>query len=173
MTVRPLHRRLLPLTGLLLATAVSVSACGSDESSGSESAAASSSESTDEALDGLDELADSGGVPEECREAFPAEVVPADIADVSGIPAEWPEPPVDATLCRTSSTMDDTLSIAGYATASSPAEVLDAYESALAEQWEVTREDNGMGEVLTGTAGDVWFQVETRDGAFDLSFAPA
>ena len=32
MTVRPLHHRLLPLAGLVLATAVSVSACGDDAS---------------------------------------------------------------------------------------------------------------------------------------------
>ena len=170
MTVRPLSHRLLPLAALVVTTAVSLSACGGDQPAAS---AGSSTSSEGEAAAGLDELADAGDVPEECREAFPAEVAPADLDDVASIPSGWPEPPVDATLCRTSSTMDDSLSIAGYATASSPAEVLDAYEAALADTWDVTREDRGFGDVLTGTAGDVWFQVETRDGAFDLSFAPA
>ena len=174
MTVRPLHRRLLPLTGLLLATAVSLSACGSDASSGSDSAAAAGSESIDETLDEFDELADSGGVPEECRDAFPTAVVAADIADVP-LPPEWPEPPVDATLCTTSATMDDSVSIAGYATTSTPVEVLDAYESALSEHWEVTRGDNdtGLGEVLTGSTGDMGFQVEAEDGSFRLLLSPA
>lgn len=171
MTVRPLHHRLLPLAGLVLATAVSVSACGDDASPTATST--TSSAGTADAYDELDAMADDAGVPEECRDAFPAEVVAADLADVTPIPPDWPEPPVDATLCRTSSMMDDSASIAGYATTSAPAEVLDAYEAVLSEQWEVTREDRGFGDVLTGTAGDVWFQVETRDGAFDLAFGPA
>ena len=165
MTARP-HHRLLPLAGLVLATALSLSACGEDGSTTSASAAA-----TDEALSDLGEIAEDAGVPEECHDAFPADVVPVDIADVELMPSDWPEPPVDATLCRTSATMDDTVSIAGYATTSSPAEVLDAYETALAGTWEVTREDGTFGEVLTGTADDVWFQVETRDGAYDLTFS--
>ncbi|GAA5123660.1 hypothetical protein GCM10023339_43910 [Alloalcanivorax gelatiniphagus] len=173
MNIRPTRHRLLPLAGLLLVTAVGASACGSDEPSPTSSGSSSASGSdTADALDGLDELADSAGVPEECRDAFPTEVAVASLDDVP-VPDGWPEPPVDATLCRTSSMMDDSASIAGYATASAPVEVLDAYEAALSDQWDVTREDRGFGEVLTGETGDAWFQVETRDGAFDLTFGSA
>lgn len=174
MTIRPTRHRLLSLAGLLLATAVGASACGDAAEPSLTSSGSSTTSGTDsaDALDGLDELADSAGVPEECRDAFPTEVAAASLDDVP-VPSGWPEPPVDATLCRTSWMMDDSASIAGYATASTPAEVLDAYEAALSEQWDVTREDRGFGEVLTGDAGGVWFQVETRDGAFDLTFGSA
>ena len=60
-----------------------------------------------------------------------------------------------------------------WATEASGSEVLDAIEAALPPSYSVTREDNGMGEQLDGTAGDVYFTVVTRPGAWTLQLGSA
>jgi hypothetical protein len=147
----------LVAAGLLL----SLTACGSDDAE------------QDTADRVGDDLADvrSGDVPQECTEAFPLAIEPADLADVALRPADFPEPPVDATLCQTSSTLDDSIATADYATTASATEVLDAYEAELAPTYDVEREDGGAGETLTGDlGGGTYVQVTPGDGRFSVAF---
>lgn len=145
----------LVAAGLLLA----LTACGGgDEPTGPDAAA------------DLDAVRN-GDVPTECVAAFPLAVEPADIADVAHRPATLPAPPVEGTLCQTSSTLDDSLSTADYVTEATPTEVLDAYEQQLGATYEVVRDDNGAGETLTGELGDgVFFQVTPGDGRYSIAF---
>lgn len=110
------------------------------------------------------------GLPDECLDAFPVAVGEPDLADLGGVvPADWPEPPIDAVLCQTSGTLDDNVHTAAYATSASEDEVLAAYEQSLA-RYDAVREDQGSGEMVWGTAGDVAFQVTARPGAFTVFF---
>jgi hypothetical protein len=124
--------------------------------------------------DGADGSGSSGGsdlgAPAGCAEAFPVAVGTPDLADVTNRPADFPDPPVDAVLCQTSSTLDDTVTIASYATEAGPDEVLSAYEELLGATYEVVRADDGAGETLTGDLGGVFVQVSPRDGAFSVAF---
>lgn len=161
--MRPLNRsRMLLATTTLLAMGA-LGGCSDDPGEG----AGGPSAGVD---DSLAEVQEGSGVPGECLEAFPAAFGTADIADVELLPEAWPEPPVDATLCQTSSTSDDQVEVVGYATDAAPDEVLDAYEAALAGSFETTREDQGLGEMLSGTAGSIGFEVTPGDGSFSLTF---
>lgn len=121
----------------------------------------------------LEQLQDDSGVPEECREAFPVAMGPADLADLSMLPVDWPEAPAGATLCQTSATLDAGVETADFATGALTTEVLDALEESLAPAYAVERGDEGLGEQLTGTAGNVVFEVTTREGAYTVTLAAA
>ena len=112
------------------------------------------------------------GVPEECLEAFPVAFGEPDLAAATLLPADFPAEAVAGTLCQTSATGDG-LQVVDWATDASGTEVLDALVAALPPSYEVTREDKGLGEQLDGTAGDVWFTVVTRPGAWSLQLSPA
>jgi hypothetical protein len=117
----------------------------------------------------LQQVQGDSGVPEACLEAFPVAVGEADLDDVTLLPAGWPAPPVEATLCQTTGTVDGNLETADYATAASAEQVLDAYEAALPAEYTATRQDQGMGDQLTGAAGSVYFTITTRDGAYSVA----
>ena len=154
---RPTARR--ALTGALLGAALLLSACGGDDTD--EVAAA--------AGDGGAALG--ADVPEECTAAFPLTVAGADIADVESIPADFPEPPSGSTLCETGGTADGGQEYANYATDLGAEEVLAHYESGAPA---AERTETGLGEpAVSGTAGDVFWQVEPVDGGFRVVFAAA
>jgi hypothetical protein len=118
----------------------------------------------------LAEVQEQTDVPEECRDAFPVAVGRADAAAITLMPATWPTDAVEGTLCQTSATGSG-IQVASYATDASGAEVLDAVQGALPASYEVTREDQGMGEQLDGTGDGVSFRVTTREGAFEVMFS--
>lgn len=165
-------RRAATLAGLLLSVPL-FGACGDDADStaGDPPAAQEADAGAGAEADGLDP-ADSG-VPEECAEAFPVAFGAPDLKALTLLPADWPEPPAGATLCQTTSTADGSIETADYATDAPAEEVLSAYESALAPSYDVARNDEGLGEVLTGTAGSVVFELSTRDGAYSIAFSPS
>lgn len=109
------------------------------------------------------------GVPEECADFFA--MAPADLGDVDLVPASWPEPPVDATLCVTTTTADNSQESLDYATEATAEEVLSGYETALAA-YDVERAEDGLGRpILAGNADGVGFQVSASDGTFSIVFA--
>jgi hypothetical protein len=109
------------------------------------------------------------GVPEECLGVFVGVVDEPDLARVDRLPVGWPDPPVDATLCRTDG--EATNQEVGYATSAAPAEVLDAYEAALAGA-ELERDDTaGYAGTLSGSLDGTWFTVQPRAGAFEIVLA--
>ena len=76
----------------------------------------------------------------------------------------------DSTLCQTAATGSG-VQVASYGTSAGAAEVLDAFEAALPSSYDVTRQDQGLGEQLDGTGDGVSFRVTTREGAYDVTFA--
>ncbi|WP_139979534.1 hypothetical protein [Nocardioides litoris] len=117
-----------------------------------------------------DVAGDLADVPEECAAAFPAALVAADLADVTLRPADFPEPPVEATLCETSQMLDGSAEIAGYATTSDADAVLDGYETALAS-YDVVREDRGAGDTVSADLGGVGVEVSAPvEGRFSVTF---
>jgi len=112
-------------------------------------------------------------VPEECAEAYPLAAAPADIAEITLMPTDWPAPPDDAILCLTSETLDGSTETASYATDAAIEEVLSYYETSLSS-YEIYRADGaetGTGyAALDGVGGDVAFQVRETDGGFILVF---
>ena len=112
------------------------------------------------------------GVPAACLEAFPVAFGEPDLGAATLLPADFPADAVDGTLCQTAATGSG-IQVVDWATDASGTEVLDALEAALPSSYSVTREDNGMGEQLDGTAGDVYFTVVTRPGAWTLQLGPA
>ncbi|KRB79995.1 hypothetical protein ASE01_00340 [Nocardioides sp. Root190] len=155
-------RRLL-LASITLLVAGGLAACG-----GTDEPEASSPAGAD---DVIADLQDEAGVPEECRDAFPAAIGSPDLSRILLEPEGWPEPPVEATLCQTSTTLDDTIEIASFATEEPPAEVLDAYEAALEGTFETTRDENGLGELISGATDSGGFEVAAVDGSFTLTFS--
>lgn len=158
--------------GIAVLLPLGLASCGgSDEPAAGESVSESGSESGD-AAGTVEEGASTA--PEECRDAFPMAMVMPDLADVAMIPADFPEPPVDATLCQTSSTLEGNMESADYATDASAEEVLAAYETALAP-YGAARSEDGMGRpMIAGEAdGGVFIQVTPKDGGFSLVFAKA
>lgn len=150
-----------------VALAVLLSGCGSDDPT------------ADDPTFGAVDDGDGSGLPpdypEECAEPFPIWFGEADLDSVDLRPGDWPEPLGDALLCRVSSTMGDQQQIADFATASAPAEVLDAFEAALGglDGYDLERyEPEGLGhELISGTAGDVGFQVDPTPGGYSVTFA--
>jgi hypothetical protein len=162
MTTLQRYRPTLLLPFATLALGVALVGCG-----GEGTADGTSSDSYAEAEGDLADAAAAAGVPEECQAAFPLALEPADAADAD-FPADWPDLPVEATLCSTGGTLDDTTRTVDYATSATPTEVLDAYEATLPATYETTREDQGLGEVLNGTDGTFSFQVQPGDGRFTI-----
>lgn len=105
------------------------------------------------------------GVPEECA-AFMFVMEPADPDDLD-LPAEWPAPPGDSTLCTVSSTLDGTMQ-AEYAIEAEGEAVLAHYETELGAEWNLAREAGIGQEILTGYQDTVGFQVQPTDGGFRL-----
>jgi hypothetical protein len=166
MSLRPTRSAALLAAGLLLA----LTGCGGDDES---SASSDGGDTAAQVSEDLDDVR-SGDVPEECVTAFPLAIEPADLADVTLRPEGFPEPPVDGTLCETSSTLDDTITTAGYATEATATEVLDAYELQLGSIYDVARADDGAGETLTADLGTgVFVQVTPGDGSYSIAFGQA
>jgi hypothetical protein len=165
-TLRTRHHR-AALAATAAALLLALTACGGDDG-GSDGSDGGGDAAADAAAD-LDGVR-SGDVPEECVEAFPLAIEPADLADVSLRPADFPEPPVDATLCSTSSTLDDSIMTADYVTGADATEVLDGYEAALAD-YETYRDDSTGSETLIAELGDgVFTQITPGDGTFSVAF---
>lgn len=123
------------------------------------------SSSADDAAAAVDDKA-APGVPEECADFMALE--PASLDDVELLPADWPEPPVDATLCTTSGTLDGGQESMDYATDASPEQVLAGYEAALGE-YGAQLDQDGLGrDIVVATAGDVTIQVTADDGAYSV-----
>ncbi|WP_019143820.1 hypothetical protein [Aeromicrobium massiliense] len=160
------RRAALSMAATALVLASALSACGPSEES-----AASSPISAADAKDDLEDIQKDAGVPEECAEAFPLAMTKPDLADVKLVPASWPEPPVDATLCSTSELMDGSQESLDYATEASADEVLEAYKTALAD-FGATIDDQGTGiKMVVGEADGTSFQVRPQDGGFIVFFA--
>lgn len=155
--------------GLLAAVAVAalLTGCGSDDEG--------SGDDPGLALDGTGDDG-AGGAPdysEECSAAFPIWFGDPDLGTLEMMPDSWPEPIEDATLCRTSSTLGDGQQVADFATSTPPAAVLDAYEEVLGQAgYELHRGDpGGLGhEVVSGTTGEVGFQIDAIEGGYSLMF---
>jgi len=126
--------------------------CGSDDTS--------DREETETATAAAD------GVPDECK-VFPFAMPDPDLGDVELMPADFPEPPVDATLCETGGTGGDQ-EYASYATSASEDEILDGYASALG----ASRSEDGAGSpIVTTTVEGVVVQVNLKDGGYSIVFA--
>lgn len=112
-------------------------------------------------------------VPEECADAYLFAAGPADIAEITLMPADWPASPAGAILCLTSETMDGSSETASYATEAPIEDVFAHYEGALTG-YEVYRSDGaetGTGyATLDGVGADVAFQIRETDGGFVLVF---
>ena len=157
----------------VLVLAALLGACsgsGSDAADSADAAADAQAGNQGDAADDLAAAQEDSGVPAECLEAFPAAFGAPDLGSVTMLPADWPEPPVESTLCHTSATAEGNVEIADYATDVAPDAVLAAFDSGLPAGYEVAYEDQGLGEMLVGTAGGVSFQVTARDGAFSIMF---
>lgn len=167
-TLRSSRHDLRFLAAALAVTAVGaalVSACGTVEPQGAR-------QPYDLAISSGDRIVDAGASTP-CEATSPVTVGGADLADVAGLPADWPAPPVPALLCGTSGGAGSDSGSATYATPATPTTVLGQYEAALPATYEVTRQDGADGEMLTGRAGDVTFRLEAREGAYSLTFEPA
>ena len=146
-------------TALLAAVLVLVTGCGNGDQGGSAG----------------DDFADAGiDLPAECLTQFLGVTATPDLGEVD-LPASWPEPPVDATLCKTQAAAGAaTMSEVGYATAASPEEVLDAYAKALADHAPERTEDDGYGAgTLTGLLDGIVYVIQPRADAYEIIIAPA
>ena len=115
--------------------------------------------------------AEGAGAPKECAQAFPQAFTEPDLAEVTLSPDGFPEPPFDATLCLTSSTVDNSKETASYATASSEEEILAGYETALSA-YSPARESDGLGRpILVAEDGGLVIQLTPQEGGFVLAFA--
>lgn len=111
------------------------------------------------------------GVPDDCRDAFPQAMGPADLGELALLPEGFPDPPVEATLCITAETVGGAQETASYASDATADETLAGYESALAP-YGATRDQDGIGRpIVTATVDDVIIQVTPQDGGFVLAFA--
>lgn len=111
------------------------------------------------------------GVPDECFEAYPWATGPADLDDLSLVPANWPSAPDDATLCVVAG--GGVSESAAYVSSGDPAAILDHYESAL-DGYQLARvsgEQNGTGyESLDGSTGALSFQIREAERGFLITF---
>jgi hypothetical protein len=114
---------------------------------------------------------DGAAVSEACVAAYPMAFGEVHLEDVEMLPDDWPEPPVDATLCVTSGTVGDAMETADYITDADEDEVLAAYLDALSA-YGAAEDEDGLGDpVVTGQVGsDVLFQVQSEPGRFSLVF---
>ncbi len=157
---------------LLLAGCSDADTSPSASGGGSGSVAEAADEAAGSSADDFQESQLDSGVPEECLEAFPVAFGEPDLAAATLLPSDFPADVVDGTLCQTAESGSG-IQVVDWATEASGTEVLDAIEAALPPSYSVTREDNGMGEQLDGTAGDVYFTVVTRPGAWTLQLGSA
>lgn len=113
------------------------------------------------------------GVPPECAEQFPAAIDAPDLAELTRLAADFPPPPVPATLCVTEET--STHQAARYVTDAPPEEVLDAYEELLADEFFSRHEAGTVADVpsLLGTPDDVLTQITAHDGWFEIGVSLA
>lgn len=124
-----------------------------------------------------DEVADEqvdSGLPPECTDVFPYAWGTPELADADLLPSDWPQPPAGAVLCNAGSTSGSIQSVE-YALEVPSDQVLDHYATALTDvdATEFSREERAeLGrEVITGTAGDVGFEIEPRDGGYRILLA--
>lgn len=163
------HRRVLAATALALCAVLT--ACGGEDSDADE-------QTTSSAVEGAEDAGGDGEIPtapEECAEPFPLAFGGGDLDSLTLKPADWPEPFSDPVLCGTSATLDESQQEADFAVDADEAEVLSTFESALSalDGYQVSREDpSGLGrQMLSGSAGDVYFQVVAVDGGYTVAFA--
>ncbi|WP_436698867.1 hypothetical protein [Nocardioides sp. BYT-33-1] len=158
-----------------LVTLVTLAGCGGgdEDDAGTDGAGGSSGSggtggTVEEGTGGDDGPA---GVPDECRDAFPQALGPAELGELALLPDGFPDPPVEATLCITAETVGGAQETASYATTASADEVLAGYETALAA-YDAVRDQDGVGRpIVTATADGVVIQVTPQDGGFVLAFA--
>lgn len=166
-------RSVRALAAVPFVLAALLTGCGGDDESSGE--ATSSSQEGGEAGDDTGAEPGELGAPEECAEAFPMAFGGADLAEVSLMPADWPEPVEDAVLCSASSDTDGAIQSAEFATALPQEEVVSSFEAALSglEGYAVTASDSSDPDraSLTGTAGEVSFEVTAVPGGYTLVFA--
>jgi len=149
----------------LLAAALLLTGCGSDDDSGTTSSGGDVGASGDGGGGGGTDT----GAPEECAEPFPTAFGEADIADVELLPADFPEPPSNSTLCETGGTAGGGQEYANYASPLSEEEVFTYYENNLPAEYNAERTEDGLGEpILAGSDGDLYWQIESEDGGFSL-----
>jgi hypothetical protein len=149
------------IAGALLAAGLLLTACGGD----AEADAAVEEAVGDAVAEGLPEA------PEQCLAPFPLAVGGATLDDVDLIPADWPAAPDGAVLCGTGGTLDGNQDYAEYAVTLDGEALLAYYQGAFPAGYTVEPTDTIGGPGLTGTAGDVTFVVEPRDGGMNLVFA--
>jgi hypothetical protein len=162
-------RRLATAAALAVALTMST-ACGGGEDDVPSAGSGSAPDEVD-----LDELEDEVGdaldeagidVPDICLSQFIGLMSTPDLARV-GLPGSWPEPPVQATLCKTEG--DREIEEIGYATDATPVEVLDAYADALADHGPERTEGDGYGAgTLTGIVDGVGFVIQPRTGSYEI-----
>lgn len=122
-----------------------------------------------------DDVADAGiELPDECLTQFLGVTATPVLGEVD-LPASWPDPPVDATLCKTQAAAGAaTTSELGYATDATPEEVLDAYAEVLADHAPERTEDDGYGAgTLTGVLDGIGYVIQPRTGGYEILVAPA
>jgi hypothetical protein len=147
----------------LVAALVGVSAACSGSDGASSDAGSTAAAAPEEA----------SGVPEECAKPFPQAFSEPDLAEVTLSPDGFPEPPFEATLCLTTSTVDNSQETASYATGASADEVLAGYESALSA-YSPSRDTDGVGRpIVVAQDGDLTIQVTPKAGGFVIAFANA
>ena len=177
MNRRPsVHLRAALLLGTTVFSSLLLTGCsdsdGAKDASGGSQPVADAAEPDSTESDDISEAQLEAGVPAECLEAFPVAFGKPDLGAATLLPGDFPAEAVDGTLCQTSATGSG-IQVVDWATGASGTEVLDALVAALPPSYDVTREDKGQGEQLDGTAGDVWFTVVTRPGAWTLQLSPA
>ncbi|GGH40704.1 hypothetical protein [Microbacterium album] len=169
-------RRVAASAGIVAVLAFALTACAAPDSEAPRAEAPATSEDPP-ASGALPEMPQrEGEVPQECQDAYPLAVVPADLADVASVPDDWPAPPAGAVLCLTSGSFDDTTETASYATDAPIEDVLAHYEAALAgyELYRADGAENGTGyDTLDGERPGLGVQIRETDGGFVIVFARA
>lgn len=156
-------RRLVAATLLVGVVGITAACSGSDDGS-SDGGSSNGGDTAAEAP------AEGSGAPEECAKAFPQAFTEPDLAEVTLAPDGFPEPPVDATLCLTSSTVDNSKETASYATDAAEEEILAGYETALSA-YSPSRDADGLGRpIVVAQDGGLVIQVTPQEGGFVLAF---
>lgn len=151
--MRNARARLVALTVASTVLCV-VTACGGSESDGTDAADGG----------GVAAPAESAG-NEECAAAFPmGGGMTPDLADADLVPADFPEPPVDATLCAITGSAEVGVNL-GYLSDATADEIVAGYLEAFASYGAVS-EDGGHG--VTAEAGDVTLLVVPGFGKYEI-----